>query len=183
MHTRRSNLRLGAPFRRRAKRFSASTEAVFSAALAIGSNLQTSVCPAHTRSRGRLTRRPSRDGWERLVRVHLPPGSCRTPARVSRTARRLTRPPLPVPAQEVHFLAEDEHLDIVPNFSLQGLHLLGGTVRPRALPSPRVVSFARVPPRYVPAPTPNPRRSPDARSTARSARRCAPACRCGSPCS
>ena len=36
------------------------------------------------------------------------------------------RPPLPVPTQEVHFLAEDEHLDIVPNFSLQGLHLLGG---------------------------------------------------------
>ena len=26
-------------------------------------------------------------------------------------------------------MAEDEHLDIVPNFSLQGLHLLGGTVR------------------------------------------------------
>merc|ERR1712205_36959 len=32
--------------------------------------------------------------------------------------------------QEVHFLAEDEHLDIVPNFSLQGLHLLGGTYGP-----------------------------------------------------
>ena len=60
------------------------------------------------------------------------------------------RPPLPVPTQEVHFLAEDEHLDIVPNFSLQGLHLLGGTVRPRALPSPRVVSFARLSPHPPP---------------------------------
>jgi len=32
--------------------------------------------------------------------------------------------------QEVHFIAEDEEIIIVPNFSLQHVHLLGGTYGP-----------------------------------------------------
>ena len=185
MHTRRRNLRLEvlfASFPRRAKRLSASISRSLLTSV-VQTRVRFGVPSAHAISRASHTQGLPR--WSGAPRPSPSPTRfvSNSRARPPNRSKADPRPPLPVPTQEVHFLAEDEHLDIVPNFSLQGLHLLGGTVRPRALPFPRVASFARVTPRHLPTPTPNPRWSPDAHSTARSARRCAPACRCGSPCS
>jgi len=41
--------------------------------------------------------------------------------------------------QEVHFLAEDEKVTILPTFALAQVHLLGGTVRAGAFPRDRII--------------------------------------------
>ena len=187
MHTRRSNLRLssGASFRELRNETSKAQNVFFEPPISV-EEVQTRVrfvC-AQSHAIARASHAQGIPRWSGAPRPSPSPTRfvSKSRARPPNRSKADPRPPLLVPKQEVHFLAEDEHLDIVPNFSLQGLHLLGGTVRPRALPFPRVASFARVTPRHLPTPTPNPRWSPDAHSTARSARRCAPACRCGSPC-
>ena len=80
------------------------------------------------------------------VRVELPRAS---PER----SRADPRPHAPRPHAGLLLAGNEPRTDIVPNFSLQGLHLLGGTKCDHALLL-RVVSFARVSP--LPAPHPRP---------------------------